>query len=499
MLNEGFVSMVFVLSIGIDGGSWEIINEGIRRGVLPNIESIIKEGCRGALSSYPPITYPQWYVLLSGFNPGNIGVYGFVTVDKRRKSAWITRHEDFMADNVADHLTKLGARFALINVPGIVPRERDYNGYIVGDPFLPSPKYYPGSLKGVLSLVKYRNYDIKISKTGITTTPTEEVIRVAEGLIESRVRLASYLLRRDRKLKLLHVTIFVNDNIQHFYGVKSDVTLRVWRKIDTVVGRLLKIVSETRGDDYVVLLVSDHGFTDISNIYNIYYDLSRKGLVRFAGETVLARMARRMNITRETVVKIIEKPVIRSIAGLALRSQRLTSFALRLLPERRGEERDLVFSVDMEKSRVVFSGYGLYVLNGGERTLDDAKHILEDVRLPNGKPVFKEVLLRDQVVSGSHVDRAPDIFAIPRAGIHVSTKGLSSRFSKPTAGKDWVADHTTEAIIAAWSPRLSRSCTLSGSTVDYTPTLLSLLGKWGQGSMGLDGSPIRSLVDTLAV
>ena len=492
--------MVFVLSIGIDGGNWEIIERGMREGFLPNIERIVREGCRGTLASYPPITYPQWYVLLSGWNPGNIGVYGFVTVDKERKKAWITTHDDFKAENLADYLSREGKRFAIINAPGVIPRSSGYTGYIVGDPFLPSPKYYPGSLRGVLSLIKYRNYDARISKSTIYSVPAETVVKLAGSLIEARVRLSSYIIKRDEKLRLLHVTIFVNDNVQHFFGLSHDVTKEVWRRIDSAVGRLVSLVESKYGNDYLVALVSDHGFTDIDTIYNIYVDLARKRLVKTSSGSIVASLLGRLGVTRDRAARIVEKPVVGRLARIALRSRRLTNYALRALPERSGENADMVFTIDMAGSKVVYANLGFYVLRGGDRAVEEIIDVFKGVRTPDGRPVFGALWPREKLIKGRYLDTAPDILATPGPGVHVSTRSSRDRFRKPVRGQDWLADHTPDAIIALWGPRLARRCSIRGSTMDYAPTLLHLVGVTdAAGKYGLDGAVIKPVIDSLAL
>ncbi len=53
-------SRVFV--IGLDGGSWNVIDPLIARGKLPNLSRLKKEGAWGKLmSTFPPVTCPALY------------------------------------------------------------------------------------------------------------------------------------------------------------------------------------------------------------------------------------------------------------------------------------------------------------------------------------------------------------------------------------------------------------------------------------------------------
>lgn len=67
-----------VLSIGLDGASFELIQQFIGEGILPTFEQLALEGIFYPLpSTTPPHTAPGWVTSLTGVNPGKHGIYQF--------------------------------------------------------------------------------------------------------------------------------------------------------------------------------------------------------------------------------------------------------------------------------------------------------------------------------------------------------------------------------------------------------------------------------------
>jgi len=66
-----------LLVIGLDAAAPELVFE-IFRDDLPNLKKMMKQGVYGRLRSCdPPITIPAWMVMVTGVDPGSLGLYGF--------------------------------------------------------------------------------------------------------------------------------------------------------------------------------------------------------------------------------------------------------------------------------------------------------------------------------------------------------------------------------------------------------------------------------------
>ena len=63
-------------------------------GFLPNISKLMKKGSFSSLeSTIPPITVPAWMSMLTGKDPGELGLYGFQNrLDRSYKNIYLSNH-----------------------------------------------------------------------------------------------------------------------------------------------------------------------------------------------------------------------------------------------------------------------------------------------------------------------------------------------------------------------------------------------------------------------
>src|SRR5574341_1564863 len=68
-----------VILLGIDGGTWRLIDRFIEEGVMPNFSYLLQKGARGTLiSTVPALTLPAWTSIFTGVNPGKHGITDFL-------------------------------------------------------------------------------------------------------------------------------------------------------------------------------------------------------------------------------------------------------------------------------------------------------------------------------------------------------------------------------------------------------------------------------------
>src|ERR1700686_1336199 len=90
---------------------------------LPNLGRMYREGLHGRLRTCdPPITIPAWMVMMTGRNPGELGIYGF----RHRKGnsyteGYIVNSSHVREPCVWDILAKSGLRSCVIGVPPSYP------------------------------------------------------------------------------------------------------------------------------------------------------------------------------------------------------------------------------------------------------------------------------------------------------------------------------------------------------------------------------------------
>ncbi|MGH9878882.1 MAG: alkaline phosphatase family protein, partial [Nitrososphaerales archaeon] len=67
-----------IVMVGIDGGTWTVIDRYVKQGDMPNMAFLLDQGTKGTLvSTFPRQTLPAWTSIFTGVNPGKHGLVGF--------------------------------------------------------------------------------------------------------------------------------------------------------------------------------------------------------------------------------------------------------------------------------------------------------------------------------------------------------------------------------------------------------------------------------------
>ncbi|MFC1500810.1 alkaline phosphatase family protein, partial [Candidatus Zixiibacteriota bacterium] len=90
---------------------------------LPTLTALRQRGAWGPLRScHPPITVPAWSVMLSGRDPGALGIYGFRNrKDRSYDRLSIATSLDVKVPRIWDHLTRPDDYSIVVGVPGTWP------------------------------------------------------------------------------------------------------------------------------------------------------------------------------------------------------------------------------------------------------------------------------------------------------------------------------------------------------------------------------------------
>ena len=107
---------------------------------LPNIKKMYDKGLHGNLESCdPPITVPAWMVMMTGKNPGKLGIYGF----RHRRGfsyndGYIVNSTHVKEETVWDYLSSNGMKSIVLGVPPGYPPKRLENTSVVSCFITPS-------------------------------------------------------------------------------------------------------------------------------------------------------------------------------------------------------------------------------------------------------------------------------------------------------------------------------------------------------------------------
>lgn len=279
-----------VLIIGIDGGTFDVINKLVKQDKLKNIKKVMESGLSNNLiSTLPPITAAAWTSFFTGLNPANHGVFEFYYPDPKTKKI----HSSFNKchDNtIWKILTDVGLKSVVINVPGTYPAS-ELNGVMVSG--LPGKNAnniaYPPDIFEKLNIDK-NEYKI-LPETGFYKYGEDYAKLMTElsNMVDIRLKLTTKLIKEDWDLFIVH--FFATDWAQHllwkyydkdspFYEKNEELEKHIpyiYEKIDNAIG---KIISNINIKDTNIFIVSDHGFGANNKTIYINNWLEQKGLLK---------------------------------------------------------------------------------------------------------------------------------------------------------------------------------------------------------------------------
>ncbi len=257
-----------VFVIGLDCAAPELVFDRWRDN-LPNLTYLAQNGLWGELEScIPAITVPAWSSMLSGKDPGELGIYGFRNrADHSYDKMFIATGNHVRAKRVWDYLSEAGKQCIVIGVPQTYP-VKPINGYLVSGfltPGVRSEFTYPATLKQeVLSIAP----DYQVDVPQFRTDDKDWLLRQIWEMTEQRFRVVDRWLTEKPWDFFMLMEIGV-DRIHHGFWSYHDPEHRRYQPgnpyenaihdyyvyIDRKIGEWLNKLDQ----DTVVLVVSDHG------------------------------------------------------------------------------------------------------------------------------------------------------------------------------------------------------------------------------------------------
>lgn len=257
-----------VCLIGLDCADPELVFERWRAD-LPNLDRLMRSGIWGPLEScIPPITVPAWMCMMTGRDPGSLGMYGFRN-RKDRSYGGLTFASSRMVQQptVWDLLARENKRSILLGIPPTYP-PRPVNGLLVCDFLAPDVKSdytYPPALKAEIQQVVG---DYALDLQGFRTEEKDRLLASVYEMTEKRFRLARHFLANhdwdffamvEMGTDRMHHAFWRYMDPSHRYHEPGDPYQHAIRDYYIAVDRHVgELVSELpSGTD--ILVVSDHG------------------------------------------------------------------------------------------------------------------------------------------------------------------------------------------------------------------------------------------------
>lgn len=260
-----------LLVIGLDCAEPSLVFDRWRD-QLPTLSHLMANGTYGRLEScHPPITVPAWSCMLSGRDPGQLGVYGFRNrADYSYDNMFIATANAIKVSRVWDVLGRAGKRSIVVGVPQTYP-VRPLNGFLISSFLTPSTRSqytYPASLKheiaNLLGSPDAYEFDVRQFRTENKHwlleqiyTMTEKRLKVIRWLIQTKPW--DFFMWVEMGTDRIHHGFWKYMDPQHRKYIPGNefesAILDYYRYLDNAIGELLELVP----DDTVILVVSDHG------------------------------------------------------------------------------------------------------------------------------------------------------------------------------------------------------------------------------------------------
>lgn len=254
---------------------------------LSTLRRLVEEGSLARLRSVdPPITIPAWMCMMTGKDPGELGVYGFRNrKDHSYIGLGIASSASFSGEPVWQTLAKGGHRSILLGIPGTFP-PRPIAGKLVSGFLTPSTETtytYPAALADdIRRWVGDYMFDVRGFRTEDKSWLLEQLHEMTTKRFEVARRLAS-----ERDWDFFAMVEIGPDRVHHGLWAHHDVShpkhdptspfrqalTDYYRLLDGEIAKLL----DAFPDSTQICVVSDHGVQRMEGGIGINEWLIREG------------------------------------------------------------------------------------------------------------------------------------------------------------------------------------------------------------------------------
>jgi predicted AlkP superfamily phosphohydrolase/phosphomutase len=452
-----------VLVIGLDCLPASVLEPPLAA-TMPTVSQLVREGTGGALeSTLPPITIPAWTCMLSGRDPGELGLYGF----RNRRSF---RYGDLVQatslsvrfPRIWDYLTRARERSIVVGLPQTSPPPLiegvlvcGLEGPIDGGPYTSPPEFR----SRVEDIVGEYLFDV----TEFRHASLDGVLERTYRMTERRFRLMRRLVTTEPwRFAILHE--IGPDRMHHCFwrfhdplhprhepgSPYANAIVDYYRFLDEQVAELL----DAAGPDTVALVVSDHGAVAMHGGVRVNEVLRQAGLLTLRKEPV-------------TVVPFNPELVdwSRTVAWAE------GGYYARIFLNVRGRERE-----------------GVVQPQRRQETIKRVKELLQTIVLDDGRMLENRVYEPHELYARVR-GLPPDLLVFFEGDRwrSVGEVGGARQVSSNNTGAD-DANHSRAGMYALRLPGGGSRPKRDASILDIAPTLLKQLGQ--QPEPGLTGSDL---------
>ena len=252
---------------GWDAADWAVIEAGWKEGRLEHLRALADRGQSGtAMSTIPPITPPAFTSFLTGADPGEHGIFGFVTRGEGYQYLPVPGGAR-KVPTLIRRLDHAGYRTALVTFPFTYPAEPLLHGLVVpgwDDPEETLDSVHPAEAGRDLAQVVDR-VPRRVQMKGL---PDHEILAHMREANEIKERIVRWAV--DRVDPHVFATVFSEtDHASHKWWVEGDPPSQLIEVYDLVDQSMGRLIGDLVTEDDTVLMVSDHGSWPVHHLMHL--------------------------------------------------------------------------------------------------------------------------------------------------------------------------------------------------------------------------------------
>ena len=378
-----------VMVIGLDGTPYSLITRLIDEGRMPHFAAAVRQGHIQPLNSvYPTVSSVAWSTYMTGTNPGQHAIFGFLDRKLGTYETFIPIASHMRVPTLWEELSEIGRRVIVMNVPVTFP-PRKVNGILISGFLSPSldKAAYPPTVSQKLSAMGYR-LDIDPAAARESKGKLLEDFRLT---LAKRAEAMLHFMDNE-PWDFFQCHIMETDRLHHFlweHMASGDPTYApafydCYAQIDEVLGQVIRRLE----DRTTLIVLSDHGFCTLKWEVQVNHWLIEKGWLSF------------------------DKTPPQSLADISSHARAFSLIPGRLYINLQGREpRGSVAPTDYEAVRDEL-----------------ATEAMEIVDPETGTPILEKVLRREEIYEGPHLEEAADLILVPRRGYDLKARLQSKAF-----------------------------------------------------------------------
>ncbi|MGQ9570196.1 MAG: alkaline phosphatase family protein [Thermodesulfovibrionales bacterium] len=249
-----------VVVIGLDGVPYTLLMDYIKRGIMPELSKLcIKGRLLRMKSTLPEISSVAWTSFMTGKNPGEHGIFGFMEIDRQ---SYEYTFPNFHSLKEQPFWEREDIKTVAFNIPQTYPAKQMNGVMVSGFVAIDLEKAtYPERVFNYLSGIGYK---IDVNAKLATENP-DTFFKDLFDTFEKRKKAIEYLYDNE-EWQLFIGTVTETDRLHHFFfdsayeGEYFEIFKKYYRELDMFLN---KMAEKAFKDGAVFMTCSDHGFASI--------------------------------------------------------------------------------------------------------------------------------------------------------------------------------------------------------------------------------------------